>query len=279
MSAPEIIRVGEAALSVWRDAPAWNGRRTAALGAFEGASTDAFADLLAESARRLAAEGFEALVGPMDGDTWASYRLVVESDGRPPFLMEPPERPDLAAALARAGWAEIARYGSAEGPLPEAGPVPEPPPGVTLRAFDPDQAEAELNGMHRVSVEAFARAFLYRPIEPKRFLAMYRPVVAHIDPELVVMAEDTEGRLRGYLFAVPDLADPSPERAVIVKTYASLQPGLGSAMMRRFVARAAAAGFRRVIHALMHADNLSAKHSAALGAAVFRRYALWGRTL
>jgi hypothetical protein len=75
------------------------------------------------------------------------------------------------------------------------------------------------------------------------------------------------------------LADPSPDRAVIVKTYASLRPGLGSAMMRRFTPAAAAAGFRCVIHALMHEDNLSARHSTALGATVFRRYALWGLKL
>lgn len=275
----EIIRIDGAALTVWRETVSWEGRRTAVLGAFEASSTEAAANLLAETARRLAAEGFEALVGPMDGDTWAAYRLVVESTGRAPFLMEPPDRPELAAALERAGWRPIAHYQSAEGPLPAAGAAPDPPPGVVLRAFDPNRAEQELTAMHRVSVEAFASAFLYRPISLERFLAMYRPVVAHIDPGLVIMAEDDQGRLLGYLFAVPDLADPSPDRAVIVKTYASLRPGLGSAMMRRFTPRAAEAGYRRVIHALMHEDNLSARHSTALGATTFRRYALWGLTL
>ena len=275
----EVLGVGDASLKIWRETVTWEGLRTAALGAIEAGSVEAATGLLTEAARILAAEGFEALVGPMDGDTWASYRLVVESNGRPPFLMEPPDRPELAAAFGKAGWRVIAGYRSAEGPLPEAAAVPDPPPGVTLRPFDLARADQELVAMHRVSVEAFSSAFLYRPIGLERFLAMYRPVVARIDPDLVVMAEDAQGRLLGYLFASPDLADPSADRAVIVKTYASLRQGLGSAMMRRFVPLAAAAGFRRMIHALMHEANLSARHSTALGGTVFRRYALWGLRL
>lgn len=268
-----------ASLRVWREAPSWDGRRTAALGDFACDDADAGARLLTEAAKTLAVEGFEGLVGPMNGDTWATHRLVVESDGRAPFLMEPANPAHHPSAFVRAGWTEIARYASAEGPLPNTAVLAPPPPSIQLLPFDVENAETELADLHRVSLAAFARGFLYQPIALQAFVSMYRPVLARLDPELVVMARDDAGALQGFLFAIPDLADPSPDRAVILKTYASLRPGLGSSLARRLYARAAARGYRRVIHALMHDDNLSARHSARLGATVFRRYALWGRAL
>ena len=273
------IEITGAALRVWRDVPSWDGRRTAAVGDFTCEDAEAGARLLAEAATHLAAQGFQAVVGPMNGDTWAKHRLVAESDGRPPFLMEPANPPHYPSAFERAGWSVIGRYASAEGPLPDTVAPATSPPGIALSPFDLTQAEAELADLHRVSLAAFTRGFLYRPLSREAFVAQYRPVLARLDPELVVMARDETGALQGFLFAIPDLADPSSDRAVILKTYASLQPGLGSSLARRFYAQAASRGYQRVIHALMHDDNLSARHSDRLGATVFRRYALWGQIL
>ena len=273
------IETDGAALRIWRDAPSWDGRRTAALGEFRCDNAESGARLLTEAAARLSGEGFEGLVGPMNGDTWATHRLVIETDGRGPFLMEPANPAHHPMAFEQAGWSQIARYASAEGPLPATATPAEPPPGIRLSPFDLDRAEAQLAELHRVSLAAFTRGFLYRPLSLEAFVAMYQPVLGRLDLELVVMARDEDGVLQGFLFAIPDLTDPSPDRAVILKTYASLRPGLGSSLARRFYAQATARGYRRVIHALMHDDNLSARHSARLGATVFRRYALWGLAL
>lgn len=273
------IETSGASLRVWRDAPSWEGRRTAALGDFFCNDAEAGSRLLAEATARLSTEGFGGVVGPMNGDTWATHRLIVESDGRAPFMMEPANAEHYPIAFVRAGWSQIGRYASSEGPLPETSTLAEPSPGIRLTPFDLDRAEDELAELHRVSLAAFTRGFLYRPLSLEAFAAMYRPVLTRMDPELVVMARDDDGALQGFLFAIPDLADPSPDRAVILKTYASLRPGLGSSLVRRFYAHATARGYRRVIHALMHDNNLSARHSARLGAKVFRRYALWGLAL
>jgi hypothetical protein len=64
---------------------------------------------------------------------------------------------------------------------------------------------------------------------------------------------------------------------VILKTYASLRPGVGSVLSEAFHAAAERLGFRRAIHALMHDDNLSLQHSGRIGGRVFRRYVLLGR--
>ena len=276
---PDLVHTEGASLRIWRTAPSWENRRTAALGEFTCDTPEAGARLLINTASTLAAEGYEAVVGPMNGDTWAPYRLVTHSDGRAPFLMEPSNPTHYPEAFEQAGWSVIGRYASAEGPLPEKVTADVSPSGFRLEAFDPTRADAELEALHRVSLAAFTHGLLYQPLSLEAFMAQYRPMLARLDPDLIVMARDETGTTQGFLFAIPDLADPSPDRAVILKTYASLKPGLGSSLARRFYARAAAKGYRRVIHALMHDDNLSARHSAKLGASVFRRYALWGKPL
>ncbi|HEY3814903.1 MAG TPA: hypothetical protein VGL66_16920 [Caulobacteraceae bacterium] len=278
MRAPERIDHPGATLRIWREAPALEGRRTAAIGAFACDTAAEGAGLLRKVAATLAAEGFEAVIGPMDGDTWSRHRLVVESDGRAPFLMEPSNPEHYPGAFDQADWPVIARYASAEGPLTPAQSKPLCK-GVALRAFDPVRTEEDLERIHALSLKAFAGNFLYRPQSLPRFLASYRPLLPALDPELIVLAEDDAGALQGFLFAAPDLSAAADDRAVVLKTYASVKRGLGSQLTQRLYERAAARGYTRVIHALMHHDNLSAQHSAKLGAEVFRSYALWGLRL
>ena len=82
---------------IYRDAPPLDGVRTAAIGGFHCESAEAGAALLRRACDMLAGEGFGAMLGPMDGDTWHTYRVVTWSDGSPPFLLEPTSGPhDLA---------------------------------------------------------------------------------------------------------------------------------------------------------------------------------------
>ncbi len=279
MTAPEPVQASGASLSIWREAPSLDGLRTAALGAFACETPGAGATLLQAAAQRLKSEGFGAVLGPMDGDTWGKHRLVVDSDGRPPFLMEPENPAHYPAAFDGAGFTIVSRYVSAERPadLPESATPARS--GLRLRNFDPSRAEAELAALHAVSLEAFASNHFYAPISRERFLAMYQPVLPMLDPELIFLAEDEAGELKAFLFAIPNYNEGRAPNTVILKTYASRTKGGGSMLANAFHARARAKGFERVIHALMHESNLSARHSDNTGGKVFRRYALWGQRL
>jgi hypothetical protein len=268
----------DARLTIWRDAPSLEGARTAAFGAFACNEAESGARLVRLVAERLASEGYEALIGPMDGDTWSAHRFVTESDGAAPFLMEPQNPPHYPQALDAAGLAIVARYASAE--LPADAPIEAPAAilGIRLRAFDRTRAEQELLRIHALSLRAFAANAFFKPIAPEQFLNAYKPIAAIFDPDLTLMAENSEGELAGFLFGVANYAE-SPPASVILKTYASCTKGLGGLLARKFHRRAREKGYRRVIHALMHESNLSARHSAKLGARVFRRYALWGKRL
>jgi len=271
------VNIPGASLTIFRDAPSLDGKRTAAIGAFTCETAEAGGRAIREAMAALKAEGFEAVLGPMDGNTWAKHRLVIESDGRPPFLMEPSNPEHYVAAFEQSGLQIVSRYVSAVIPAEELDSHTVVA-GLKLRQFDPAQAEAELTRVHALSLAAFASNHFYQPIALEPFLASYRPVLGVIDPELVLLLEDEAGALKGFLFALPNPSDQA-SKAVILKTYASRAKGGGSMLANEFHVRAKAKGFANVIHALMHESNLSAAHSGGKGGKVFRRYALWGGAL
>lgn len=279
MSAAEVMTGDGACLAIYREAPSLDGARTAALGQFQCESAEAGAHLLRAAMERLRGEGFGAVLGPMDGNTWGKHRLVVESDGRPAFLMEPSNPAHYVAAFEASGLGIVSRYVSAVRPADVEPGRSAAPAGLRLRVFDAARAEEELTRIHALSLLQFASNHFYQPISLEDFLASYRPVLAAIDPELVLLAENEAGELAAFLFAVPNFAEGPKPKSVILKTYASRVKGAGSMLANEFHAQAQARGFTDVIHALMHESNLSALHSDKTGGKVFRRYALWGGKL
>jgi hypothetical protein len=275
----DAISLPGASLRIFREAPALEGKRTAAMGQFTCETAEAGARAIREAMALLRAEGFGAVLGPMDGSTWAKHRLVTESDGRPSFLMEPTNPLHYVAAFEASGLGVVSRYVSAVRPASVPASAGAAVGGMRIRDFDPQRAEAELGRIHALSLEAFTSNHFYQPISREDFLASYRPVLSAIDPELVLLLDDDAGKLRGFLFALPNLAEGPSTRTVILKTYASRVKGGGSMLANAFHSRAQAKGFAEVIHALMHESNLSATHSDRTGGKIFRRYALWGGLL
>ncbi|MDR6873776.1 hypothetical protein J2Y55_004805 [Bosea sp. BE125] len=265
---------------IFRDAPSWEGRRTASIGRFRCDSATAGRDLLARAAADLATEGFEALIGPMDGDTWHSYRLVTESDGSPPFLMEPVSGAFDAEAFTTAGFAQLSSYVSTRTTL-DAAICPEVVSiaGVSVKAWDGSDAAGLVRQLYAMSAAAFRNNAFFKPLDEQGFLKLYEPVMPLVDPRFVLFARNEAGALIGFLFGMPDRLEGATPRAVILKTYASAQRGVGHHLADHFHRTARAAGFTHAIHALMHVDNISLERSARHSGTVFRRYALLGRLL
>ncbi|MDD2867064.1 hypothetical protein [Neomegalonema sp.] len=279
----EIFRNDGASAVLHRDAPPFEERRAAAVGRWRCLDPVSGADLLNQMARQAAGEGFRALVGPMNGDTWGAYRLVTETDGSPPFPLEPVNGLEDLTAFRVAGFSSIADYVSTRLALdrlsafaPEEGEIRDP--ALRLRFWDGKEPEALLGRLHALSLKAFARNPFFRPIDRASFSAHYAPIMPLVDPRFVILAEKGPD-LVGFLFGYPNFNEgPQPESAVI-KTYASLQIGLGRRMADLFHRRARDMGFNHVIHALMREDNRSRDSSRLYGAEVFRRYALMARRL
>lgn len=282
---PQVLEHGGSSLAVYLDAPSWQGKRTAALGSLNIVAHDDGAELIREAIQHLRSEGFEALIGPMDGDTWRAYRSVTQSDGSPPFLMEPTGGEHDVAVLEATGFAPISGYVSARVETEKAiGDKRGSRVGLEILTWDGQSPESFFGEVYDFSVAGFARNRFYKPITREEFLGMYTPYVPFLKRELILFARRTkegqkEGNLVGFLFGIPNYAEGPGTRTAILKTYASSVFGAGHLLADIFHRNALEQGYTTTIHALMHEDNIALQRSRKLGGEIFRRYALFGRAL
>lgn len=273
----------------WRNVPSLPGQVLGLIGHYAAANAEAGAGLLARLTAELAGHGCTTAVGPIDGSTWRAYRAVTERGPLPPFFLEPNTPDDWPEHFAAAGFSVLATYTSSL-----VDPVPPPSPrveetgrrlaasGYTVRPLDLTRAAAELDALYDVSVAAFAQNYLYTPTTRAEFHAQYSAILPYVDPRLVLLAEHN-GRVAGYVFAVPDVLEvkrTGRTMTSIVKTLA-IDPahagaGLGGLLVERVQLAGSALGLTRVIHALMHETNVSQRISKHYGTTC-RRYALFAR--
>ena len=275
----------------WNDAPDYQDHTVGLVGHYAAADVDAARAVLDQACERLADEGCTCAVGPMDGATWYPYRFVTERGERPPFVLEPWHPPAYPEHFRDVGFDPLARYVSSIGADFGGGHTPSvadrpPVDDVHVRPLDLDRFEEELRRLHGLVTASFADNFLYTPLPEADFVALYRPYRSSIDSDLVRLLEqkrDDGSRLVGLAFLVPDVLQTERGETVdtaVLKTLAVhpdlMGQGLGRWLTEHVHRRAQARGYRRVIHALMHEDNVSRKlgHGAPL-----RRYTLFLRDL
>lgn len=284
-----------ATASLWWNAkqqPAVEEGPTGVIGHFwsNDPSGHAAVELLHKACQRLADHGAVVAIGPMNGNTWRSHRLVIDSNGRPPFAMEPRNPPWWVNCFDLARFRPLACYSSAAVDLGH-----EPPDfhaleqrladrGLAIRHLDAGSFEDDLVRIHELSLEAFAGNYLYTPLALDEFLAAYTRLRAAVRPEFVLLAESADG-LQGFVFALPDVeaAAASRQPALVVKTLA-VRPrggwrGLGSLLVHLVQQRARQSGFAEALHALQHEANPSLRLGSRFHPTVFRRYALFSRRL
>ncbi len=108
---PEACFVGENChCSVWWQHPPCHEKRIGVIGHYHAENQDASKELLDRACSFLREQGCELVVGPMNGNTWKSYRLVTWSDGSPPFIMEPQNPGEWVDYWQRAGFSPCEEY-------------------------------------------------------------------------------------------------------------------------------------------------------------------------
>jgi GNAT superfamily N-acetyltransferase len=267
--------------------------RSGLIGHYEAASREAGVVLLAAARRELVQGGALRVLGPMNGSTWARYRLALDAEpgdaaATPPWFTGEPRNPfDYPAHFEAAGFHVCARYESRiedlAGDAPDASAVAArvADAGFALRPLDLERFDDELGTLFALSLEAFADNLYYTPIPEAAFRAIYLPLRSRMDPEFVLVAVDREQRPCGFLFAFADplaVRDGRAER-LIAKTVAVAPRARGHGVANRMLdvlrSTARARGMREVVHALMHVANFSMRMSGRQESRVFRRYALW----
>jgi GNAT superfamily N-acetyltransferase len=246
--------------------------------------------LFGEAIRWLRREGAEAVVGPMDGDTWHAYRLNLGPFQRPPFPMEPYNKSYYADLWLGFGFRELARYQTKRiENVAEIQPRLEPildralSRGYRFRSLDPKNMRDELHILYRLATAAFAKNLLYSEISRKEFLALYEPVLPRLETDLVMLARAPDGTYTGFLLGVlhrgqQSLSPLLRDDVVHLKSFGVVPSrrahGVGSALVCKVYQRMVEKGLHTANMCLMRDGSASNRYDFGR-ATIVRRYALY----
>jgi GNAT superfamily N-acetyltransferase len=275
----------------WTHTPDYKEHVVGLVGHYAATTMEAARTVLERACGRLAEEGCTCAIGPMDGSTWYPYRFVTERGGRAPFALEPWHPPGYPEHFRGIGFEPLAQYVSSVGADAETlqeTSVSDCPPlsDVHVRALNLDRFDEELRCLHALVTASFADNFLYTPLAEADFVAHYQQFRSAIEPELVRLAEQKGGgerRLVGIAFLMPDVLQADRGEAIDTAVFKTLAvhpevagQGLGRWLTDHMHVVAWREGYRQVLHALMHEDNVSRQ----LGyGGTLRRYTLYLRDL
>lgn len=273
----------------WRETPALLGERVGAIGHYAATDSAAGRAVIRQALARLRANGCSTAVGPMNGNTWRSYRFVVERGNAQPFFLEPNNPDSWPDDFTECGFDPLSWYVSELNPdiatrQPEIGTLRQKMQrlGVTITPINTDEPGNELDGIYDVVCESFKDSFLYTPLDRHSYRTIYAPLLQKLDPRLVLIAKHDE-RVVGFIFAPPDYLQGNDKiDTIVIKTVAILPDkrysGLGRLLIVNLLQNAAELGYTKAISALMHSGNQSQKISKPC-AGTMRRYALFARSL
>lgn len=275
----EIITCQGASARIFRDGPLYKDKKSLTIGEVNFKDALSGKTLLKQICVLAQEEDYSAVIGPMNGDTWHSYRLISKTDESNSFLLEPTSQIHDLKAFKEAGFSVISTYTSSRAVLKETlSDVVVSMPGISISPLEGETNSDLINTIFDFSQQSFANNAFYKPITREAFHALYEPLMGAIDRRFVLIAKTTNGQGVGFLFGIPDMLDQS-QKTIILKTYASAQRGVGHFMVDHFHRLSIDAGFESVIHALMHQDNVSLTRSGQHQATPFREYALLAKEL
>lgn len=263
-------------------------KRVGVVGAYGATENSAAVASLFRAIEKLAREaGLDFLVGPMNGSTWEDYRFHDQPE-KPLFSLEMKHRPYAPDQWKSVGFKPIAQYYSAIAPV-----VPRENDriervksrllrdGVTFRAIDIANYEADLRKLHPFLHESFQQNFLYTPISESSFSAKYLPLQAVLKPEFVQIAEH-EGKIVGVLLGVADGLNPA-DKTLIIKTLARspqrLYRGLGLVLVDEFYQSGLRNGYQHIIFAFMIEEGDATTLPDQYGGHTLKTYTLYGKSV
>jgi GNAT superfamily N-acetyltransferase len=275
----------------WRSAPSLPGHRPGIIGHYAAGSAAAASALLKAACRDLAVRGCTVAVGPMDGNTWRSYRLITCTSPRPAFFLEPGFPPGRVGHFELSGFKPLAHYFSAMTGRLDDLPLSAPDHrrrfkglGIILRPLELERFEEELSRIYPLCLASFKDNLLFTPIPEDEFVSMHRPLQPCLIPALSWVAELKKTAV-GFVFGLPDILQARRGETidtVILKSLAVAPAfrgvGLGHELVAACQSEAAGRGFLHVIHALIREGNPSGRISAQFARPI-RSYALFAKEL
>jgi GNAT superfamily N-acetyltransferase len=269
---------------------------------------DAAAGVLDAAVSWLRERGATAVRGPVNFDTWHSYRFITSGwESGPPFLLEPYNPPYYPQIWERFGFRCAAKYFS--NLQPDLAAVTAQlrrhhekavKAGVTFRPISLETFEADLRVLYEMSCAIFRENFGYRPIAFGEFADLYAGSKRLLDVRLTTIATDKDGKAIGFAFGLPDhgaavramrgdggvfgklrflAAARQKADMALLKTIGVVPEARGTnvgfAVCYEHYRNALDAGYKAGVHALMIADNTSRRMSENKGGKPWREYAVY----
>lgn len=230
--------------------------------------------------------GCRYVIGPMNGSTWDTHRLMLNPE-RPLFFSETFNPLYYNEIFGQNGYDLISRYASHitqklvyDTPALLNLKQQAAEAGYVIRPMQKEVFRDELRRIYPLCMAAFRSNFLYASISEAEFVVRYLPLAPMLDPTFALVAEDATGTPVGFMLCLPDVLRPDGTQ-LIIKTVARhpvLAPkGIMAVLGNEIYRRAAERGFKTIIHAFMHETNRSNRLSGWFGGEAYRAYALYGK--
>ena len=182
------------------------------IGYFEAINDDFITAALFNSCKEwLRSNGVRSVIGPINGDTWHSYRLNAGPWDFPPFLLEPYNPPYYTTLWEKAGFELLERYFSKKVldirsavQAYESNYIDASNNGVRFRQFDSAAWSSELGLIYMLTCRIFKDNFLYSLVSRDEFSELYSGAKSLIDPSLIWFSYAPSGEPSGFIFSLPD---------------------------------------------------------------------------
>ena len=275
----------------WSDTVPLAGERVGAIGHYAAKDSRAGRAVIRQALSGLRSQRCSLAIGPMNGNTWRSYRFVVERGNAKPFFLEPTNPNSWPEDFTECGFNPMSRYVSELNPdittrQPELGTLRQKMKrlGVEITTINSEDADEDLDGIYDVICESFKDSFLYTSLDRAAYRSIYAPLLPKMDPRLMLVAKH-EGRVVGFIFSPPDYLQGAAGNSIdtiVIKSVAILPlkhySGLGRLLIVNLLQNAVELGYTKAISALMHTGNQSQKISRDC-AGPMRGYALFAKSL
>lgn len=267
----------------------YQGKHAATIGSYECVDDKEIASELLTHAKRIAKqEGFEYLIGPMEGSTWNNYRFTDDSS-EDVFFMEPYHQAYYPEHFIQFGFDKIGSYFSNiahpisyDSDSLDKMEIAFQEAGMQLRTINLENLAVELEKIADFCNAAFEDNFLFTPIPKKDFVAKYIRFKKYFDPDFIFISEDATGKMNGLFFPIKDYCDETGKRFVL-KTMARLKDapfrGMVEYLGQKTIKKAIEKGFTTSIHAFILNDNVSVEMSKRFSGKPYKSHSLYGMEL
>ncbi len=153
--------------------------------------------------------GHDTILYPFFFSTWHQYRLCVQKEME--IFWDQPYLSYYAEFLQRLGFAGKFIYKSSKcDDLPSVLNTTRKhyetarSHGISFRHLKIADIDGELKLLNDLSLQGFKDNRFYCPLSFSEFSLLYRKVVKIVDPEFIIIAEDSRQNPVGFLFSLPD---------------------------------------------------------------------------